>query len=229
MTRALLFDLDDTLYPERRFALSGFAAVAAHAARTAGVGCDEGFRFLAWELRRGRRSEALQRFCARFGLASGLAAEFRDVYRAHVPALKLPEATRAVLAQARASWRVGVLTNGLPDVQRRKIAALGLLPLVHTVTYAHEVGGGKPHAAVFRVACASLAVPPEATVMTGDDPWCDIDGGRRAGLRVIRIRRGMHAATPVGETGPADATVRSLSDVPATASRLIQEGAGRVD
>ena len=30
--RAVVFDLDDTLYPYRRFVLSGFAAVAAHLA-----------------------------------------------------------------------------------------------------------------------------------------------------------------------------------------------------
>ena len=34
-TRAVLFDLDDTLYPQRRFILSGFAVVANHGAASA--------------------------------------------------------------------------------------------------------------------------------------------------------------------------------------------------
>jgi putative hydrolase of the HAD superfamily len=229
VTRALIFDLDDTLYPERRFALSGYAAVAAHAARHLGVGREEGFRFLARELRHGRRGEAFQRFCALHRLPAGAVVEFRAIYRAHQPALKLPASTRAVLALVRRTWRVGVLTNGLPDVQRRKIAALGLLPLVDCVIFAHEVGEGKPDPAVFRAACNGLSVAPEATVMTGDDPWCDIDGGRRAGLRVIRIRRGIHAATPSGETGPADATAASLTEVPWLAAALVQEGQGHAD
>jgi putative hydrolase of the HAD superfamily len=227
--RALLFDLDDTLYLERRFARSGYRAVAAHVARRFGASEFEVFGALMGELRAERRPQAFQRLCERLDLDASVVNELRGVYRGHEPRLRLPQPSRNALSSSRATWRVGILTNGLPEVQRRKVAALGLPALVDAVIYAHEVGTGKPDPQVFLTACETLGTDPASTVMAGDDPWNDIDGARRAGLRAIRIRRGLHARVDAGETGPADATVGSIGDVPAEAARLIHGGAGRAD
>ncbi len=221
MKRALVFDLDDTLYPEHRFALSGFAAVSTHVATHYGASRVTAFSLLRRELAAGRRADAFQTLAARLDLPESVVPELRDVYRWHAPDLRLPKVTRAVLTTARRSWKLAVLTNGIPDIQRRKVEALGLAPLVDAVLYAHEIGEGKPDPAVFVAACASVDVPVEASVMTGDNPWCDVDGARRAGLHAIRIRRGLHAHVAEGDTGPADATVRDLSEVPWHAEQLM--------
>jgi putative hydrolase of the HAD superfamily len=229
MTRALIFDLDDTLYRERRFALSGFRAVAASVASTHGVPVEDGFRVLVGALRRGHRSTAFQSLSELAGLDRLRTEDLRAIYRAHRPALRLSAAARDVLARVRPSWRIGILTNGVPAVQRKKVAALGLEPLVDQIIYAHEAGCGKPDPAVFALACRSLGVAAGRAVMAGDDPWCDVDGARRAGLRVIRVRQGWHRGIDAGATGAADITVETLSEVPAAAERLIQEDGDNAD
>ena len=229
MTRALLLDLDDTLYRERRFALSGFAAVARSVEERYGLAACQAFRLLRGALAGGRRAEAFQ------VLAQAVVADetqvdgFREVYRRHQPRLRLPEISRDAIALARRSWRVAVLTNGLPAVQRSKVDALGLAGLVDDVFYAHEMGTGKPDPAVFLAACRALRVSPGRSVMAGDDPWCDVDGARRAGLRAIRVRQGWHRAVESGETGPADVTVHTIAEVPAAAARLIHESHDHAD
>jgi putative hydrolase of the HAD superfamily len=229
VTRALIFDLDDTLYRERRFALSGFAAVAAEVERRHGVPSREGFGILRAALTSGQRAGAFQRLAQRLGAGEGLVEECRTIYRQHRPRLRLSGSTRDALASIRPSWRLGLLTNGLPAVQRLKVEALGLEPLVDIVIYAHEVGDGKPDPRVFLTACARLGVTPGRAVMVGDDPWCDIDGARGAGLRAIRVRQGWHRSVEFGESGPADCTVRSVADVPGAARALIQEGRSHAD
>jgi putative hydrolase of the HAD superfamily len=227
MTRALVFDLDDTLYPERRFALSGFAAVAEYMSGRYGIERCHVFQTLTQSLRRGTRESAFQAVTSAFNVPAIAASDMTQVYREHVPALRLPAVSRQVLEDARHSWRVGVLTNGLPAIQRRKVRALGVDDLVDVVVYAQETGGGKPAETAFRAVCEALGIPATRAVMAGDDPWCDIDGGRRAGLRVIRVLRGLHRQVQTGETGPADATVERIEHVPDAASRLIQEGERR--
>jgi len=221
--RAVIFDLDDTLYLERRFALSGFAAVARAVEAEDGWPARHAFRVLREALLRNERAAAFQHLCASARLPSARVEAWREIYRTHEPRLRLPVSSRGVLQRLRRSWRVGVLTNGCPRIQRGKVAALALEPLVDALVYAHEVGAGKPDGTAFVAACQALGVPPERAVMAGNDPWADIDGARRAGLAAIRIRQGLHAEVDAGCTGPADADVRSITAVPAAADALVRE------
>ena len=45
--RAIVFDLDDTLYPERDYVLSGFRAIARWAAEHLRIPAEDGYRELA--------------------------------------------------------------------------------------------------------------------------------------------------------------------------------------
>jgi putative hydrolase of the HAD superfamily len=224
--RAILFDLDETLYPERRFLLSGYAAVAAEVERSTAVPASAVFTHLTRAIRAGRRGEAFQEVCARFAVDHALVPRLLSVYRQHQPRLRLPRAARETLQRMRGSWRIAVVTNGLPDVQQRKVAALGLEGLVDAVILAHACGSGegKPAPDAFVEALHRLDVCPWQAVMVGDDPVCDIDGARALGIRTIRLRQGVHRRAGAGCRWDADAVVDSLGAVPTLAARLLQEG-----
>jgi putative hydrolase of the HAD superfamily len=220
--RGVVFDLDDTLYRERRFALSGYRAVAAHAAIRFGADAGTVWRVLVCALRHGDRATAFQRLCATMGWPPALADDLRLVYRGHVPSLRLPTTTRRVLRALRPAWRIGVLTNGPPGIQRRKVAALGLAPLVDAVVYAEEiVPGGKPAREAFEAAVDRLGVPPARCIVVGDDPERDIAGARRAGLRAVRVAHAAGpGALPAGENGADVLTVR-LEAVPRPIEEIV--------
>lgn len=221
--RGVIFDLDETLYRERRFALSGYAAVARHVEQTAGVPAAACFRVLADALRRGRRAAAFQCACARFGLDPALPAAWLAVYRAHPPQLRLPRRSHDLLAALRGPWRLAILTNGAPATQRAKVRALEVEPLVDAVVYAEEHGArtGKPDPQAFLEAASRLAVAPDRTVVVGDDAACDVAGGRAAGMRTVWLNRGRRTS---GAAPGADAVIGSLDDLPRALARLgIQE------
>jgi putative hydrolase of the HAD superfamily len=223
--RALIFDLDDTLYPERRFLLSGFVAVARVVEAETGLSAGTVFGDLVRSFRAGHRGRAFQDVCARHGIGDGIVPRLLAAYREHAPRLRVPRTTRLLLESLRPAFRVAVLTNGLPAVQRRKVAALDLERSVDVVVYANEhgEGRGKPDPAAFLHALSSIDAPPERAVMVGDDPESDIAGARAAGLWTIRVRTGRHRLAPPAPGFDADVTVGSLSRVPAEASRLLQE------
>jgi putative hydrolase of the HAD superfamily len=220
MTPGLIFDMDETLYPERQFIRSGFRAAAVDVERRYGVPADAAFNTLLRTLRSGGRRHALQTLCASFGVPASAVPELVEVIRRHQPTLRLPNSSVAVLTRARAEgWRLGVLTNGLPDVQARKVRALGLDNLVDAVVYAQEWGSGKgkPERESFDVIRARLDTPPAVTVFVGDDPWCDIVGARGAGLHTILLRRSAELRSTTG----ADRVVTTLENVLTAAADLV--------
>jgi putative hydrolase of the HAD superfamily len=222
MTRAILFDLDNTLYPERRFALSGFREVSREVERRWGVHRRDAFSCLCGALRDGHRATALQLLCETFGLPDSLVPEAVTIIRRHTPRLRLPKSSTDALRSLRARWRIGVLTNGQPAIQGRKVEALGLYPMVDEVVFASEDGVGKPDAAPFFSILARLGVPPDRAVMVGDDSWCDIYGAARLGISTIHVR-GRSVERFAGQRGAAaSATVDSLIEVPRVAASLLE-------
>lgn len=217
----VVFDLDDTLYPERRFALSGYAAVATAVGGETGMPADVLYRFLVGRFRQRGREGLLQSLCAAFAVPLTEVPRLVEVIRTHVPRLRLPRPSRQVLCELRArGHRLAILTNGLPATQRGKVKALGIEPLVDAVVYAQEhAPAGKPAQVCFMAAVRRLDVQASHTVFVGDHPEKDIAGAAAAGLRPIWLPGGRLAARPV----TADAVARSLADVPRLVARLLED------
>jgi putative hydrolase of the HAD superfamily len=193
--RGLIIDLDDTLYPRERFVRSGLAAVARHVSDRFGVAAEDAFAVLTRASARGHAGNEMQVLCERFGL-SNVVGTLVDVFRSHTPTIFLPAEAEQTLRALRAQgWALAILTNGLPSVQFRKVAALGLTALVDEVIYAEEhAAGGKPALAPFGAVLRALDLDPSECVCVGDDPARDVRGARALGIATIRVAR---AAMPV--------------------------------
>jgi putative hydrolase of the HAD superfamily len=187
--RAVVFDMDDTLYPYRHYRLSGFRAVAAHLERTHGVDSRIAYARLLCASRDEHRGRELQACIDEWELGADALGELLSVIHAHRPDIRLPPAVIRMLATLRRTgWKVGVLTNGPQPTQERKVTALRLTDHVDAVVYAtaHGCGTGKPDAPPFHEIARQLAVPPAATVFVGDDERCDIGGAMRVGMQALR-------------------------------------------
>ena len=218
--RALLFDLDDTLYPRAWFARSGFRAVAQRLERDFGLaGLDAVHALNIFHVSHPGRE--FQELCRRFDLPASIVPSLVGTVRTHAPSIRLPEETAIVVRELRAGWRIGIVTNGLPATQRRKIEALGVAALVDDVLFAAEHGArtGKPDPAAFAAALDRLRVPARRAVFVGDDLAADIGGAAAAGMRTIHFT-GFDPA-PTGPAPAPDACVRSMLDVARVAGQLV--------
>lgn len=218
--RAVIFDLDDTLYPCRQFVLSGFTAVACHLERFWGVPAFAARAELARTYRTGRGRE-LHLLVRTFGLPAWLVPQLHEVIRAHQPVLRLPPASRWALSMLRERWRLAVVTSGAPEVEARKIAALGLAPLVDAVVHApHRTGAATARdRALLQQVARRLGARAARTVFVGDDPVADIAVARQAGMHTLRLRRRGESLWEAACA--ADAEIESMDEVPARAMALV--------
>lgn len=82
---------------------------------------------------------------------------------------------------------LGVLSDGVAEFQRAKLAHHDLLSHFEVVITSYDVGAHKPDSAMFDR--AREAIDAETYVMVGDSDD-DVDGGRRAGFTPVRVEHG---------------------------------------
>ncbi|MEZ0491646.1 HAD family hydrolase [Kineococcus sp. TBRC 1896] len=151
------------------------------------------------EHRRRRLREFLPLLGRPVGDDAALDLEFHEEYlaRYRLHWSGFDDVEDALSAVAAAGLRLALLTNGVPEQQHAKLAALGLAGRVGPVLTAGELGLAKPRAEVFHAACAAVGADPARTLHVGDDHPVDVVGARAAGLRAVHLDR--HGEGPVGE------------------------------
>jgi len=87
------------------------------------------------------------------------------------------------------TYRLGLLTNGAPGIQRPKIEGSGLGHYFDVTIISGEIGIGKPDPRIFRHTIDRLNVTADEAVMVGDSLERDIIGAQQADIRPIWITR----------------------------------------
>lgn len=199
MIRAVLFDLDDTLYDQQAWLAGAWGAVAGAAAGF-GVPAPELAAALGQIAAEGSdRGRIIDRALERVGWAGVPVEPLVRAFRSHAPGrLACFPGVPAALAQLRARCPIGLVTDGDPGIQRAKLAALGLGDAFDVVVLSDELGRQyrKPYPAPFQAALAELGVGPEEALFVGDRPDKDVAGAAAAGLACIRVLTGEYARVP---------------------------------
>ncbi len=196
--RAVLFDLDDTLWPIVPVIVRAEAILHAwlhahvpevalahtidslRARRMALMATEPRYQVDLWSLRHAGLSEAFA--------ASGADPTHVDaamaVFTAARNAVTPYEDVLPALLRLGGKVALGTISNGFADLQ-----AIGLDGHFGVSLAAHRFGAAKPDPAIFHAACAALQVAPAETVYVGDDPLLDVDGAQKAGLRAVWMNR----------------------------------------
>lgn len=195
--QAVVFDLDDTLYPERDYVRGGLRAAAEWAAASLGVESEPAFDGL-WSLfEQGVRGDIFDRWLRARGVRLEVNREAMvEAYRGHRPSLAPYPDVLPTLARLGAEARLGLITEGWRSVQASKVAALGLdqaLPR-QVILGEDEPEHWKPSPEPFRRWLEGQPIAAGQAIYVGDNPAKDFLGARRAGWTSVRLRRadGLH-------------------------------------
>lgn len=224
----VLFDLDGTLLDHRASASAALeAALPVWAGADATLDTDR-LRSLWFELeeehmgaylrgecshqeQRRRRTRAFLDALGRPGQETGGLDEMFDVYlRAYERAWRPYDDAGPCLRELAPRVRLGVLTNGDPDQQAKKLEHIGLAHHFGHVLTPAETGAAKPNRAAFDNACAAIGVDNARCAYVGDDLDSDTRAASAAGLHGVWLDRSASTA----RTAHGVIRIAALTDLP---------------
>jgi putative hydrolase of the HAD superfamily len=189
MLKAVVFDMDDTLYPESAYVLSGFRAVADWAAEQYQWGAEDSYQDLARLFNEGVRGDTFNRWLTAQGhtMPEAGAEECVRVYRGHQPTLKPYEDIPELLRALKPRYKLGVVSDGYLTVQQAKFKALALTEWFDAVVFSDQWGqdAWKPSPRPFVEVLALLGVEGPDAVYIGDNPTKDFIGARQVGMKTL--------------------------------------------
>lgn len=219
--KAVLFDLDDTLWPIAPVILEAekilYAWLGEHAPRVVE-------RFTVDSLRQARLELLARRPEFEIDLGAlrhaGLVAAFEqvgeDARKVELAMTEFFAARNAVipyddvvpgLLRLKGRVKLGSVTNGVADLR-----TIGLAHHFQASVAAREYGRAKPDPGIFLAGCEALGVAPHETLYVGDDLLLDVQGAQRAGLRAAWMNRTGKVNDLAHEVRP-DVEVGSLTDL----------------
>ncbi len=190
MTKVIIFDLDNTLYNERKYVISGFKAVALFLAKEKSLDHCTVYSSLLESFVLNGRGNNFDYLCRKLNIDIRIISKLVDVYREHCPEISLREDIKIFLWELSRDYKLCLLTNGWIMPQKMKVEALGLDRYFDTIFYSQQGGldFAKPHPKYFIQVLQFYDIEAYEALMIGDDPVADIQGAKNLGIPHFQVR-----------------------------------------
>lgn len=191
MIKALIFDLDNTLYDEKIYFLEVFRKFAE-------------INHINFELFDNNFNDDL---CVNsadiFGdllkkiniYSPQKQNELFQLYKIIDVKLDLYEDAKDIIEFAKQNnIKIGLITNGVLDAQKNKVKCLNIEHTFDAIIYAREFGKDfeKPHKKPFEKLLRDLEMDFNSILFIGDNPYTDIIGAKLFGLKTVFLKRGYY-------------------------------------
>jgi putative hydrolase of the HAD superfamily len=163
-------------------------------------------------------AERFRRAIERVGVQSKKAAvcaqRLARIHMAYLASLTvLPAGYDPLLRRLAKRYRLGLVSNFDHALTARRILANhGIADVFDTILISEEFGHRKPNPAIFREALTRLGAGPGEAVFVGDSLLDDVEGARRADLRVVWVNASGRELPP--EAAVPDHVIPELSALP---------------
>jgi len=217
MIRAILFDLDDTLYDETQFVMGGFKAVSSYISNNTNVNRNVVYKLLLDVLEKHGRGQTFDIALKKLGLYNkNLIPKLVEVYRTHKPKLSLYSEVRTVFSTLRKQgYKLGLITDGNVEVQRNKVEALKVKDFFDCMIFSDEYGieKQKPSFFPYQKAIEELKVSAKEEIYIGDNPYKDFITAKKMKIYTVRILRGQYSDVRLHEEYEAGYQIKDLKEI----------------
>ncbi|MBR2187569.1 MAG: HAD-IA family hydrolase [Lachnospiraceae bacterium] len=220
-TKAVIFDLDDTLASETDYARSGYRAVSSYLIKTGFPVKDGDLIYREFiSLFNEDHKRVFNRFLINHGLPDSRdrVMELVEVYRNHLPDIAYYEDVEPLLLKlGEMGIKKGILSDGYAVTQRQKIKALKAEEDFDIIVLTDELGreAWKPSPKGFELIEERLSLKPAEILYVGDNPEKDFYLSVTAGIRTARIIReeGVYSSREYYEGVKEDMRITSLEEI----------------
>ncbi|WP_219838739.1 HAD family hydrolase [Paenibacillus sp. R14(2021)] len=217
MKQAIVFDLDDTLYSENEYVISGFQELDRWVRRRFNrQGFFEEAMLLYSKGHKGNIfNEALNLLNVQYDYE--LILQMLKVYREHLPQIQLYPDALWCLQYASTKAKTGLITDGFLVAQKQKVKSLGIHFYLNYIVYSDELGWQywKPSPIPYMLMTNGLGISPAACVYIGDNSHKDFITAKRLGWTTVCVKRtnGIYKNAVVDPHYLADYEVSSLYEI----------------
>tara|TARA_B000000460_G_C21417120_1_gene349169 strand:+ start:166 stop:837 length:672 start_codon:yes stop_codon:yes gene_type:complete len=220
----IVFDLDEVLYDEKTYVISGFRDVSEFLEKDEAIPKKIIFEYLKRRLKNGRE-RIFNDLLDNFGIYSQKNLEkCISVYRTHTPKIKLYSDAKDCLKRLK-NYPLYIVTDGNKIVQKNKIKALNLENHIKKTILTSNYGlrNSKPSTFCFQKICDMEKTLPTNLVYIGDDPHKDFVGLKREGFKTIRLFKGRFKNERLSKEFEADYKIKSLKEINEEFIKMILE------
>lgn len=211
----IVFDLDDTLYEEISFVLSGFKVVANFISSEFGINYDRVYETLKNNFKVSREKVFDRTYDElKIKKTKNLIKKTLSIYRKHKPDIQLYNEAKECLKRFK-DYPIYIVTDGNIITQKNKLVALNLYsnPIIKKCFITHRFGlkNSKPSPYCFIKISQIEKVPFDKIVYIGDNPNKDFVGIKPLGFKTVRVLTGPYKDLNVPSNMDAEIKIQNLS------------------
>lgn len=218
--KAVIFDLDDTLYPEIDYVKSGFKVVSHYLSTKINMKPCKIFNNLL-KLFEEDRNNVFNRLLDSYDVNKEVVIkECIDLYRNHYPNITLDEEIQEILKFIKLkTLKVGIITDGRPEGQWNKIKALELQKYCDDIIVTDELGGikyRKPSEIPYKKMLQELEIEAKEAIYVGDNPVKDFIAANKLGIFTVMFKnnKGLYSQTNnLSSEYLAKITINKISEI----------------
>lgn len=187
--KSIIFDLDNTLYPEKTYVESGFKEVAKYLSNKYDCNFDSLFSKIMDIFNEDGRGSVFDRLISDFDFNEDVST-LVYIYRFHFPDISLYPESIPLLNSLKKDYKLALLTDGRAFVQKRKVEALNIEEYFDEIIFTDILGNDfwKPSVEPYKLALSLLNSEANESCYIGDDPYKDFKAPKQLGMKSIQVK-----------------------------------------